>query len=278
MKKFISVVIVIIGLAVLCGCDVSDPKTKSTTQADTYASELLVFAATGTKAPMDAAAAAFEEKYGTKIVLNYGGGGEVLSNMILSKQGDVYVSPEQRFMNSAKQQGAVGIDTAPSSLAYMIPVLAVQKGNPLNIQNLADLSASGVKIAIGNPDTTLLGEAAPEILQKAGLYESVKGNIVANVPQVNAIVTYLKTKQIDAGFAWHYFGVTNPDDIDIIWIPAEYVTAIGELQAAVATYSKEAWTAQQFIKFLSSSDGQAIFKQYGYIVDQTEANQYRKGN
>jgi molybdate transport system substrate-binding protein len=265
-------------LTVFCGCGSTDNNTNSTSPTNTYASELLVFAAGGTKAPMDAAAAAFEEKYGTKITINYGGGGEILSNMVLSKQGDVFVAPEQRFMNSAKNQGAIDNSVTPTVLAYMIPVIAVQEGNPLNIQSLADLAGSGIKIAMGNPDTTLLGEVVPEMLQKAGLYDSVNPNIVTNVPQVNTIITNLKTKQVDAGFVWHYFGVTAANDIDIIWIPAEYITGIGEIQASVTTYSQESWTAGQFINFLSSEDGQAIFEQYGYIVDRAEADTYWEGS
>ena len=278
MRKIILSVMVVVCLTVFCGCGTADNGTTSTSPTNTYASELLVFAAGGTKAPMDAAATAFKEKYGTTITINYGGGGEVLSNMVLSQQGDVFIAPEQRFMNKAKNQGAIDSAYTPIVLAYMIPVIAVQEGNPLNIQSLADLAKSGTKIAMGNPDTTLLGEVVPKILQNAGLYDSVNPNIVTSVPQVNAIITNLKTKQVDAGFVWHYFGVTAATDIDVIWIPAEYITGIGEIQAAVTTYSQESWTAGQFVNFLSSAEGQAIFEQNGYIVDRAEADTYWKGS
>jgi molybdate transport system substrate-binding protein len=284
-RKYIRLSFLILTCVVLpggiIGCSSNTPSSSPPSntssqpvQSSTYAKELLVFAAGGTKAPVDAAAAAFEQKYGTKITINYGGGGEVLSNMVMAKKGDVFIAPEQRFMNSAKKQGAVDNTTTPTVLAYMIPVIGVQKGNPLNIQNLADLGKPGVKIAMGNPDTTLLGEVGPEILNKAGVYDTVNPNIVTNVPQVNTIITDLKTKQVDAGFIWHYFSVTNASDVDIIWIPAEYITGIGEIQATVTTYSQESWTARQFVKFLASTDGQAIFKQNGYIVDKGEANKY----
>ncbi len=240
----------------------------------TYSSELLVFAAGGTKAPIDAAAAAFQQKYGTKLTINYGGGGEVLSNMVLAKKGDVFIAPEQKYMDSAKQKGGVDQAATPAVLAYMIPVIGVQKGNPMGIQTLDDLAKPGTKIAMGNPETTLLGVITPETLKKAGLYDTVNPNIVTNVPQVNTIITNLKTKQVDAGFIWHYFSVTNAADVDIIWIPAKYITGIGQIQAAVTTYSTQSWTAQQFINFLTSSEGQDIFKKNGYIVDHQESDRY----
>lgn len=290
ISAIVALIICLTLLVTFAGCNSSTATTASSstpTQSSvavspspspTYASELLVFAAAGTKAPVDAAAAAFQQKYGTKITINYGGGGEVLSNMVMAKKGDIFIAPEQRFMNSAKKQGAVANATNPGILAYMIPVIGVQKGNPLNIQSLADLGKSGVKIAIGTANTTLLGEIVPDMLKKANLYDSVFPNIVTTVPQCGTIITYLKTKKVDAGIIWHYFNVTNPSDVDIIWIPAKYVTGIGEIQAAVTTYSTESWTAQQFINFLASADGQAIFKQNGYIIDKNEADKYWEGN
>jgi molybdate transport system substrate-binding protein len=188
---------------------------------------LLIFAAAGTKAPIDEAAILFEQKYGTKVTINYGGGGEVLSNMVIAQKGDIYIAPEQRFMDSAKKQGAIDNDVVPTSLAYMIPVLGVQKGNPQNIQTLADLAKSGIRIVIGNAETTALGDIVPVMLQKAGLYDEVKPNIVTTVPQVNAIITSLKMNQVDVGVIWHYFGTVAANDIDIVWINSEYVTAIG---------------------------------------------------
>lgn len=292
MKKIpfwssLAIIIGVVLLAVLTGCGSGTASSKMSTRTSTaettspslnYASNLLVFAAGGTKAPLDAAAVAFQQKYGTKITINYGGAGAVLSSMIMAKKGDVFVSPEQRYMNSAEKQGAIDNTTAPAALAYMIPTIVVQKGNPLNIESLADLGKPGVKIAIGSANTTLLGEIIPDMLKKAGVYDSVFPNIVTSVPQCSTIITYLKTKQVDAGITWNYFGVTNASDVDIIWIPSQYVTAIGEIQAAVTTYSQESWTAQQFINFLASADGQAIFKQNGYIVDKSEADKYWSGN
>jgi molybdate transport system substrate-binding protein len=297
MKKFLLPVIIIMLicsalLVITVGCSNSAPSTSSslnpvtqsssalTPQASSpvYAKELLVFAAAGTKPAIDEASKLFEQEYGTKITVNYGGGGEVLSSMVISKKGDVYIAPEQKFMNSALKQGAVEANAAISSLAYMIPVIGVKKGNPQNIQNLADFAKPGIKVVMGNPETTALGIIGPDILQKAALYEAVKPGIVTNAPQVTAIITMLKMNQVDTGFIWHYFGVTSAGDVEVIWIPREYVTGIGEIQAAVSTFSQESVTAQKFVELLVSSEGKDIFKKNGYIVDREEANKYWTAN
>jgi molybdate transport system substrate-binding protein len=240
--------------------------------------ELLIFAAAGTKPAIDAASRIFEQKNGVKVTVNYGGGGEVLSSMVISKQGDIYISPEQRFMDNAKKQGAIAKETAAVSLAYMIPVIGVKKGNPENIHSLSDLAKPGIEVVMGNPETTALGVITPEILKKAALYDAVKGNIVTSVPQVTAIITMLKMSQIDAGFIWHYFGTTSTSEVDIIWIPSDYVTGIGEIQAAVSTFTHNNASAGKFINFLTSPEGKEIFKNNGYIVDRQEAEKHWLGD
>jgi molybdate transport system substrate-binding protein len=252
------------------GCSKSDSSTS--------AEQLLIFAAAGTKPPLDEAAKIFEQKYGTSISINYGGGGQVLSNMVLSKVGDVYIAPEQRFMNGARAEGAVDAETKAYNLAYMIPAIGVKKGNPQNIESLTDLARPGIKVVMGNPETTLLGEIVPQILQKAGLYDRVKQNIITNVPQVTDVITALKMSQVDAGFIWHYFGVTSSNEIDVIWIPRQYVTGIGEIQGAVASFSHSISTAQMFVDFLVSPEGQEIFQKNGYITDSKETDQYWLAN
>jgi molybdate transport system substrate-binding protein len=285
----LSILTCILLLASTISCGNSGPSSQSssnitpapgeTSISQVYSSppsarELLVFAAAGTKPAIDEDSRLFEQEYGTKITINYGGGGEVLSSMIIAKKGDLYISPEQRFMDSAEKQGAIASTVAPSTVAYMIPVIGVKKGNPQNIQSLADLAKPGIKIVVGNPETTALGIIAPEILQKAGLYDAVKPHIITNAPQVNAIITMLKMSQVDAGIIWHYFGVTSEKDVDIVWIPREYVTGIGEIQAAVSAFSQESDTAGRFVDFLTSPEVKDIFKKNGYIVDQQETFRY----
>jgi len=275
-KKLISIILLVITciitpvIAIGCG--------KGTSSAPVTAEELLIFATAGTKPAIDEISELYEQKYGAKITVNYGGGGEVLSGMIIAKAGDIYIAPEQRFMDSAKKQGAIDGKITATNLAYMIPVIGVKKGNPQNIQSVVDLAKPGIKIVMGNPETTILGVIAPEIIQKAALDQAVKENVVTNAPQVTSMVAMLKMNQVDAGFIWHYFGTTSAGDIDIIWIPREYITGIGEIQAAVSTYSRNLKTAEHYINFLISPEGKEIFKKNGYIVDRQEAAKYWLAN
>jgi molybdate transport system substrate-binding protein len=237
--------------------------------------ELVVFAAASTKAPLDEAARLFEQKTGNKVTVNYGGGIEIISTMVMAKTGDIYIAPEQKFMNAAKKRGAVDADSPINDLAYMVPVIGVKKGNPKKIYSLKDLSRPGIKVAMGNPETTSLGKLVPPMLEKAGLQSAVKESITSGTPQVISIINMLKTNQVDAGVIWHCVDPGSSNDVEIIWIPKEYITGLGKIQAAVSSYSKVTKTAQKFIDLLVSAKGKEIFKKNGYFVNRKKTGNGR---
>jgi molybdate transport system substrate-binding protein len=240
---------------------------------DDDGSRLSVFAAAGAKPAIDEACESFQQQSGYDIEVNYGGGGEILSNMILARSGDIYIAPEQRFMTAATEKGAVYPETI-HSLAYMIPVIAVQKGNPESIYGLDDLVRPGLRVAITRPETTLLGKYAPDIFQKAGLAESIEPNIVTYAASPSSLLNMLVIGQIDAGILWHFYQTLAPEKIDVIYLEPEQLTGVAEMQVAISTYSKNKEVSERFIEFVSSSEGKSIFKKYGYIVDSEEIKKY----
>ena len=236
-------------------------------------SNLSIFAAAGAKPPLDEICQKFREKYSTTVEVSYGGGGEVLSQMTLSRSGDVYVAPEQRFMEMATEKQAIDPETI-KRVAYMIPVIAVKKGNPKNIHTLADLAKPGIKVAVTRQETTLLGKYAPEIFDKAGLTEEIGKNIVTEAARPDSLLTMLVMGQIDAGITWHFYQVQAPDQIENIYLLPEQLTGIGEMQAAVSAYTNNKKAAQQFVDFMTSADGKEVFKNLGYLVDAEEVKKY----
>ena len=67
------------------------------------------------------------ESLTAEVEVAYGGGGEVLSQMELSRSGDIYVAPEQKFMEAAVEKGVVMTDTV-TAVAWMVPAIAVPAG------------------------------------------------------------------------------------------------------------------------------------------------------
>jgi molybdate transport system substrate-binding protein len=236
---------------------------------------LTVFAAAGAKPALDEIIQQYETKYGTVVEATYGGGGEVLSQMELTRTGDVYVAPEQRFMDSATEKQLVLAETI-TSVANMVPVIGVPADNPQGIEKLEDLARPGVKVAITRQETTLLGVYAPEIFEKAGLGEEIGENIVTEAARPDALLTMLVMGQVDAGIIWNFYEVQAAEKIRVIYLAPEQLTGIGEMQAAETAFAVNRDEAERFLDFLGSDEGKEVFREMGYIVDEDELGKYEQ--
>ena len=145
----------------------------------------------------------------------------------------------------------------------MVPVIAVRKGNPKHVAALSDLARPGIRVAITRPEATLLGEYAPEIFQKAGLAEEIGENIVTEAARPDLLVTWLSLGEVDAVITWHFYEALAPHDIEVIPLPPEQLPGVGEMQAAVSTYSKNGDLAESLVAFLASAEGKAVFGKHG---------------
>ena len=88
----------------------------------------MVFAGAASIPPLDEAAEAFKKQTGIQVYCTYGGSGTVLSQMELSKTGDLYIPGSPDYIPKAERKQV----TDPGStriIAYLVPVIAVQKGN-----------------------------------------------------------------------------------------------------------------------------------------------------
>jgi molybdate transport system substrate-binding protein len=231
------------------------------------------FVGSASKPPMEEAAQAFEKETGIKVYANYGGSGTMLSQIELSKSGDIYIPGSQDYMTKAERAGAVDAASV-QKVAYLVPVIGVQHGNPKNIQSLADLARPGVKVGIGNPEAVCLGLYAVEILDHNNLLADVGKNIVVQAESCEKIATLISLKSVDAVIGWDVFHQWGPDNIDVVYIQPDHLPRLAYVPAAVSTFAADNDSAQKFIDFLVSAEGQAIFKKWGYISNEGDARRF----
>ena len=263
MKKLF--VLLIIGLVIpllLSGC------TKGEEQKT-----LTAFVGAASKPPMDEAAQAFEKQTGIKLYSTYGGSGTVLSQMKLAKSGDLYIPGSPDYMVKAERDGVVEPKSA-KIVAYLIPVIAVQRGNPKNIRSLGDLSIPGIKVGIANPEAVCVGLYAVEILDYNKLLAEVSKNIITYAESCEKTATLVSLKAVDAVLGWHVFHDWDPEHIDVVYLKPEQLPRIAYIPAAVSTFSRDKESARKVIEFLVSPAGQDIFRKWGYIGSEAEARKY----
>ncbi len=163
-------ILLIAGALLISGCtstqsgNIPASTPTVTTTSGSPQESILVYAGAGLKAPLDEIGSVFTKKYGIAVQYNYGGAGTLVSQMNLSKKGDVFMPGSTVEFKTAKDQGLVN---ASQIVAYHVPVIVVQKGNPKNITSIRDFARPGLKIALGDVNATAIGKAgaknAPEI-------------------------------------------------------------------------------------------------------------------
>lgn len=261
----IALLILIIAAAV-AGCT-SQPAAPQGTAAATPAAvttaapaaqSILVFCGAGLKAPMQEIGPAFTKKTGIDVQFNYGGAGTLVTQMNLTKKGDVFMPGSTAEWKTAKAQGLVD---AWQLVAYHVPAIAVQKGNPKNIATVKDLARPGLKVALGDVNATAIGKAGAKMFKKLDITAAVEKNVVTRTPTINELVTLMNAGQADAAIMT--LDSISTDKLDVIVIPVSenevLITPIGP-----TTYTKNNDAAAQFTAYVASDEGKAFFANHGF--------------
>jgi len=233
---------------------------------------VVVFAGAASAPVLEDARRIFEARYGVRVELRLGGSGSVLSAMRISKMGDLFIPGSPEYLVQAASFGVVNITTGHVRVfAYLVPAIIVQKGNPKKIISIEDLARPGIRVGIGDPKSVCVGLYAKDLLERAGLWENVSRNIVVYAQSCDATAGLIPAGAVDAIIGWHVFRDWTPDKSDIIWISPSKIPKIAYIAGAVSTFAKHRPSAEWFLDFLASRDGQAIWAKYGYFATERDA-------
>jgi molybdate transport system substrate-binding protein len=272
----VCVLVLVVLAAVGCGGSAADMSATTATAPSADPETLLMYAGSASTPPTDEAIEVFQQKTGIKIEVNYGGSGKVLSQMKLAKEGDLYFPGSSDYMEKAKKDGDV-VASTEARIAYLVPAINVQKGNPKGIRTLQDLTKPGIKLAIANPESVCVGLYAVEIIERdmsAAEKPALRANLLNYTDSCEKTATAVALKQVDAVIGWSVFEHWNPEAIQTVALPAAQIPRVGYIPIAVASYTKKQAAAQQFIDFLTREEGQAIFAKYGYFTTPQQAFDY----
>jgi len=268
-------IVIFITTIVLCsvtalGCITDEPEQVST--VGVIASELtastaekpqslMVYCGVGMRKPMDEIGILFKEKYGISIDYNYAGSGHLLNQIELAQMGDVYQPGAMYYLDIAREKGFIDYEKL---VACHVPVIAVPKGNPANLTCLADLTKPGVRLAMGDPEACAIGKLGNEILEKNGIKDGVEENTIARGTTVNALIVYVSTGDVDVAITWRESLLFAPDETDVVEIP-ENENIIKTIPIGVLIFSENKEYARDFVDFVTSDEGKAVYGKYGFV-------------
>jgi len=237
---------------------------------------LLVYAGSASQPAAEEVAKLFEEEYGVHVDLIFGGSGYVLSQMMISKQGDVYFPGSSDYMELAKNRGVVFPETE-RRIVYLVPAIVVQRGNPKQIGNLTDLLRPDVRVAIADPESVCVGLYAVEILEKnlkPNELERFRNKLLNYTGSCAKTAAAISLKQVDAVIGWRVFENWDPERVEALPFSSDQVQRVGYIPAAVSIFTKKRELAELFVEFLASDKSKEVFRKYGYFTTPKEAFAY----
>jgi len=259
---------------VLAACG-SSPSTGASPQSV----KLNVFAAASLQAAFTDIGKAFSQAHSNvTVTFNFAGSDALATQINQGAPADVFASANTTQMNNVVTP--CNIDgSAVKTFAHNRLVVIYPTANPANIQSLQDLGKSGVKVVlaantvpVGQYVLQFLGLAAADPSFGASYKTNVLKNVVSYETDVKSVLSKVALGEADAGIVYTTDAATETGKVGTIAIP-DNLNVIALYPIAAVKASKQATTAQEFVDYVLSSDGQATLAKYGFIAG-SEGKQY----
>lgn len=246
----------------------------------TVAASLEVFHADSLAGPMKEIKQAFEGKHpGVAITLTSGVSRQLAERILKGDTCDVFASSSPAVIDEDLMNKPIAGSGKIAASWYVVfsaneMVVITQKGNPLQIRQIADLARSEVRFMRVTAEKDLSTNRTIEFVKQAAALEGkpelaqriVDSAVVdpsrpSNVP--NTIRAVIEGKA-NAGVTYYSAAVAARNDLDIIRFP-ESVNQSGKIRnaASVPGTARNEKVAMEFVKFLLSAEGQNILKETG---------------
>ncbi len=208
--------------------------------------------------------AGFEKSSGHSLRRVTGSTGKLYAQIIHGAPFDVFLSADQeRPMRLEK----TGLAVPGSRFTYATGRLILWSAD--QTRNLSDgaraLRAKGFrKLAIPNPQLAPYGEAAQQVLERMGLWQTLKDKIVMgeNVGQTFSLVA---SGNAEIGFVSQSSHLSKGNSgTGVYWVPPASSHAPIHQDAVVLKRAKNNPAAQAFVKFLQGSTARKMMARFGY--------------
>jgi molybdate transport system substrate-binding protein len=202
----------------------------------------------------------FESATKTKVVFVFGSTGMITRQIENGAPFDLFAAANVSYIDQLDQKGLIIPD---SKVVYARGRITLWTANesPIRFQGIADLAQPEVqRIAIANPDHAPYGLAAKQALQSAGVWERVQPKLVYG-DNIQQTLQYAQTGNVEVAIV--ALSLSIPSNGRWTLIPEELHQPIDQGLAIMKSTNNEQ-AARAFAAFISSPQGKAIMKKYGF--------------
>jgi molybdate transport system substrate-binding protein len=241
----------------------------ASSRLDTSKRPLAVAASWDVKPALEQIAQRYEAQTGRRVDVRYGTSAELLAELQLSKQGDVYICSSARERGKAVEAGVV-TQWEKRPLAYLVPAIIVQRNSPVTVQYLSDLFEGGLSLVIADPEQEAMGRYAIELLEAAGLGKAAREVVQEMAASAPAAVELVSLGKVDAAIAWRAMQQWEPAFLSVVEIP-EDVARVALVSVGTTAFCRDVEAVGDFIEFLDESEAQSILQKWHYTTRHADA-------
>jgi molybdate transport system substrate-binding protein len=243
-------------LALACVTACKDKSPAASTARD----ELTVAAASDLTPAFEELGREFESATHTKVVFVFGSTGLLTRQIENGAPFDLFAAANVSYVDQLDQEGLIVPDSKAIYARGRI-TLWTPNESPIRLQDIADLARPEVqRIAIANPDHAPYGLAAKQALQSAGIWERVQTKLVYG-DNIRQTLQYAETGNVEVSIVALSLSIQSNGRWTLI--PEELHQPIDQ-GLAIMKSSKNEPAARAFAAFISSPQGKAIMKKYGF--------------
>jgi molybdate transport system substrate-binding protein len=225
--------------------------------ATTVTGKVTVFAAASLTESFTRIGKDFEAAHpGSTVIFSFLGSSALATQINQGAPADVFASAAPANMKTVTEAGNAGGE--PTTFARNQLVIAVPKGNPKAISNLADLARPGVKVALC-AEQVPCGAAATKALGAA----SVRLTPVTLETDVKAALSKVKLGEVDAALVYRTDTRAAVSDVDGVEF-AESAGAVNDYPIVVLKNAPNQAAAMAFVAYVLSDQGKAVLSEAGF--------------
>ncbi|HEY2581461.1 MAG TPA: molybdate ABC transporter substrate-binding protein [Mucilaginibacter sp.] len=206
----------------------------------------------------------FKQKTGITIDPIVGSSGNLTEQIKNGAPYDVFLSADISFPETLFKDGF----SSKKPVVYAQGSLIICSNQDIDLTNWDKLLSTEKikKIAIANPKIAPYGKAAEETLQQKGIFSTIQPKIVygESISQVN---TYITTGVVEIGFTTQALVKDPASKTQLYWKEIDPKTYAPIEQGMVLIKRADAnQDAKKFYEYVLSPSAKAIFKEYGYLI------------
>ena len=230
-----------------------------------------LFCGVSMRAPMQELVTTFQRDTGMYVRPVFGPSDQLLEHLTVDLEAaDLYLPGETSYL---EQGETLGLVERSESVAWLVPAILVQPGNPHDIAELADLTRPGLRLAVADARvpargcrTRALGGVMPLLWERHGVAsEEIEPNVILTATTGHELGSAVQLGHVDAAVVWDAVALRYPP-AEVVAIPENRNVAV-PVRVGLLAHARENTVAAAFVDFLGSAVAREILRAHHYSLD-----------